>query len=604
MSVIDKRVKVDFKYFISLALDNKFAWRLLPSILNDFSPTLETAKEVIEVLVKELKTLHSQLIQISEVKNEAPDDVEIVDIDHEESKGESHGSQDDTNEENYDSKEENLEDISEECNKVSNEESHKDTNDESHDDLNEESHESSEAKDGNEVGEVINDSNVQIAMEKLITKAVGDNSNIDTTEIVHESVLSDNSCNFKTYFKVHENVIQVQQKSSVGIVVSNEQLTLVNPDLENEGSHANINEANEQIKELTAELGINTEKPVTDLGRKLENKNKIRKINLKACKHECNVCGKKFVTSSALIVHERTHSGEKPFQCKICSKSFTSNAGRRKHKHTAHSTEKSFQCKTCNKTFALKKYLRFHEKLHADEKLFQCKTCEMKFWRNDALKSHKKVHSVEKPLECKICSTRFRYQTGLRNHTKRIHSDNGRSHKCGICLKNFKRSDNLKSHMKIHSDERPYECKLCEKTFKKSDYLKLHEKLHNSGQNSFECLTCEKSFSTSNVLKNHEKSHVNVDNVQCESCGKDFKRLECLKIHQRIHTGEQPYQCKTCNKKFNQINSLERHMRVHTGEIPYQCKTCFLRFTQSSSLNRHIKNAHQKSQKDSTQKHN
>ena len=69
-NVIGSQVNVDFGYFISLALQSKLSWRLLPSILDDFTPTLETSKKVIEVLLKELKTLHLQLCKITEVKKE------------------------------------------------------------------------------------------------------------------------------------------------------------------------------------------------------------------------------------------------------------------------------------------------------------------------------------------------------------------------------------------------------------------------------------------------------------------------------------------------------------------------------------------------------
>jgi len=131
---------------------------------------------------------------------------------------------------------------------------------------------------------------------------------------------------------------------------------------------------------------------------------------------------------------------------------------------------------------------------------------------------------------------------------------------CPLCGKNYARPSTLKTHMRIHSGERPFHCKVCNKSFSQAANLTAHLRVH-SGEKPFSCSICRKTFSQSSSVT----------------------------THMRTHSGDRPYKCPICRKGFSDSSTLTKHLRIHSGEKPYRCSFCSMSFSQSGNLNRHMK---------------
>ncbi|XP_078542438.1 zinc finger protein Eos isoform X4 [Lissotriton helveticus] len=121
-------------------------------------------------------------------------------------------------------------------------------------------------------------------------------------------------------------------------------------------------------------------------------------IRLPNGKLKCDICGMVCIGPNVLMVHKRSHTGERPFHCNQCGASFTQKGN-----------------------------LLRHIKLHSGEKPFKCPFCNYACRRRDALTGHLRTHSVSsptvgKPYKCNYCGRSYKQQNTLEEHKERCHN--------------------------------------------------------------------------------------------------------------------------------------------------------------------------------------
>uniref|UniRef100_H3C3X7 Sal-like protein 3 n=1 Tax=Tetraodon nigroviridis TaxID=99883 RepID=H3C3X7_TETNG len=83
------------------------------------------------------------------------------------------------------------------------------------------------------------------------------------------------------------------------------------------------------------------------------------------------------------------------------------------------------------------------------------------------------------------------------------------------------------------------------------------------------------------------------DPNQCVICHRVLSCQSALKMHYRTHTGERPFKCKICGRAFTTKGNLKTHFGVHRSKPPlrvqHSCPICQKKFTNAVVLQQHIR---------------
>ncbi|XP_034031007.1 zinc finger protein 184 [Thalassophryne amazonica] len=358
----------------------------------------------------------------------------------------------------------------------------------------------------------------------------------------------------------------------------------------------------------------------------------------KPCK-VCKYCGKMFTFPSALIRHERVHTGEKPYKCDICGKAFGQAYFLRVHELT-HWSVKRYNCTRCGKSFTHYSNARNHicrtpeigedcqySRRPKPSLTYTCHICKNVFGQLQEFNNHMKAHTGAKLYRCVCCDKLFGVLSEFKEHQRQCAQSKGTESISGIteeepvaliqytlpakrcssvlsvtpqnCQTQKKTPAQTRSKKPFSNSTKPFQPTNIPPHHLSHFVSKLNTLDNRSDPRKYFCPRCGRLFRHMGRLRAHMLSHPRSQNYTCSCCGKSVDNWKQLWRHQRVHRQRHGrFTCPQCGRGFRFVEPYKRHMSEHSEVtwnqvrprkvfLPYQCEQCRSRFRTLDLLFKH-----------------
>lgn len=206
----------------------------------------------------------------------------------------------------------------------------------------------------------------------------------------------------------------------------------------------------------------------------------------------CSVCYKTFACKSALDIHYRSHTKERPFQCRICDRAFSTKGNMKQHMMThkgcgdgqllfssdASSSSNPRSCPPLDDGPSMEKSDTSLQSMPRTP--VETSPSDNPVSINGSFKSEDVMPtpSVTTPKMKPNFEEHHSHPMSMSPHNPSLGRRSALRHLCSVCQKPFSSASALQIHMRTHTGDRPFTCTVCNKAFTTKGNLKVHMGTH------------------------------------------------------------------------------------------------------------------------------
>nr|XP_028558341.1 sal-like protein 2 isoform X3 [Podarcis muralis] len=327
-------------------------------------------------------------------------------------------------------------------------------------------------------------------------------------------------------------------------------------------------------------------------------------------RHKCRFCGKVFGSDSALQIHLRSHTGERPYKCNICGNRFTTRGNLKVHFHRHREKYPHVQMNPHPVPEHLDYVLTTSglpygmsvppEKAEPGEETTPPPTAERK-----ALSATESLTllSGASPSAAAQALPGFNKLVLMKaveakgkgdENTPPERETEGARLQLGKLVGSLPSWALLANHFKAGTAVGPFPYVLEASPSETSKLQQLVEKIDRQGSPSSS--SCSAPVTAAQAVAGSSSSSslpASSGPNQCVICLRVLSCPRALQLHYGQHGGERPFKCKVCGRAFSTRGNLRAHFVGHktssAARAQNSCPICQKKFTNAVSLQQHVR---------------